>query len=100
MIIHLHPFHPPFTPLSPPFHPLIITDVLTHYAFCVRNTLWNVSPVSENLMGIDREGEDDPKHAEGGEVGDGLKHLGLNTLLGVSRIRQLVRKNPITNQSR
>ena len=28
MIIHLHPFHP-----------LIITDVLTHYAFCVRNAL-------------------------------------------------------------
>ena len=23
-----------------PFHPLIITDVLTHYAFCVWNALW------------------------------------------------------------
>ena len=31
MIIHLHPL--------PPFHPVIITDVLTHYAFCVRNAL-------------------------------------------------------------
>ena len=28
MVIHLHPFHP-----------LIITDALTHYAFCVRDAL-------------------------------------------------------------
>ena len=30
--------------LSPPFHPLIITDVITHYAFCVQNTLWGIEP--------------------------------------------------------
>ena len=34
MIIHLHPFHL-----------LIITDVLTYYAFCVRNALWSAELV-------------------------------------------------------
>ena len=40
------------SPLSTPFHPIIITDVLTHHAFCVRKSLFLLKNVRLFNFGI------------------------------------------------